>query len=360
MAEKQRDSLPTDGTTRFRYGLQVATMGMLLIVLLTVALDRLASILQPLFIAVFISYLILPAHKWLTRHRIPSALSYILITIVVLGVLGGVGTMLAKSVAALVSKVPVYETRLDLLLVKTMAMVPDWSPVPDVERIRDIPFLKIFSGEKIAETIQTMAGTVAGWGTRILVILFYLVFLVAEGATFRIRVKKAFGEKRTGRIMGVVGTINNAISQYIAVKTLVSFVIAAVSTIVLASFRVDFWILWGILTFLANFIPYVGSMAAVIPPILLTFLQYDEPWKGVLVATLLIGAQLVTGNLLEPRLAGQKLGVSPIMILLALAFWGWLWGVTGMILAVPIVVIIKIVLENIEQTRPIAELLSNV
>ena len=136
--------------------------------------------------------------------------------------------------------------------------------------------------------------------------------------------------------------------------------IAAVSTIVLASFGVDFWILWGILTFLANFIPYVGSLAAMIPPILLTFLQYDEPWKGVLVATLLIGAQLVTGNLLEPRLAGQKLGVSPIMILLALAFWGWLWGVTGMILAVPIVVIIKIVLENIEQTKPIAELISNV
>jgi predicted PurR-regulated permease PerM len=333
---------------------------MLLIVLVTIALKELAAILQSLFIGVFIGYLILPAHKWLTRHRIPSALSFVLIALIVLGVLGGLGTAIVTSIGALVVKVPLYEKRLDLLLVKVVAWIPVAVPGLDVERFRDIPYFDVVSGEKIAGTLKSVGGALAGWTTRVLVILFYLIFLVAEGATFRKRVKNAFGEEQSGRIMGVIGTINKAISQYIAVKTLASFIVAVVATIVLASFGVDFWILWGVLTFLANFIPYVGSLTAVVPPILLTFLQFDEPWKGVVVAITLIGSQMLVGNILEPRLAGEKLGVSPIMILLSLAFWGWLWGATGMILAVPIVVIIKIVLDNITQTKPIATLISNI
>jgi predicted PurR-regulated permease PerM len=360
MAERPSERSPSEAATRFRYGLQVATLAMLLMVLVTIALKELSAILQPLFIGVFISYLIMPAHHWLTRHRIPSALSYVLIALVVLSVLGGVGAMLVKSVGALITKVPLYEKRLDLLVVKLNDVLPWRIPGMQFERVRDIPLLEFVSAEKIADTLRALAGTLAGWGTKIVVILFYLIFLVAEGATFRTRVENAFGDRQTRRIMGVVSTINKAISQYIAVKTLVSFMVASLSTIILGSFGVDFWILWGILTFLANFIPYVGSMAAVVPPIVLSFIQFDEPWKGAIIGGLLIGAQLLTGNYLEPRIAGQKLGVSPIMILLSLAFWGWLWGVTGMILAVPIVVIIKIVLDNIQQTKPIATLLSNI
>jgi predicted PurR-regulated permease PerM len=350
-----------DGAERFRRGLEVAALAALLVVLLTIALKELASILQPLFIGVFLCYLILPAHKWLTRHRIPSVLSYVLIVLVVLSVMWGVGAMLVNSIASLLDKLPVYEQKLDALLVRAVAMLPAGiAGISEVQRVRDIPFLEFLSIENLADTGLTTLRRFTGFFTSILVILFYLIFLVAEGATFRKRVANSFGEGRATRIMDVVGTINRAISQYIAVKTFMSFLIAVITTAVLGLFGVDFFILWGILTFFANFIPYVGSMAAVTPPILLAFMQFDQPVKPILVAILLIGAQLLTGNIIEPKLAGQRLNVSPLMILLSLAFWGWLWGVVGMILAVPTVVIVKIVLDNIEQTRPIAGLLSDI
>ncbi|MBW2261617.1 MAG: AI-2E family transporter [Deltaproteobacteria bacterium] len=349
-----------DGAVRFRHGLEVAALSMLLLVLLTIALKELASILQPLFIGVFLGYLILPAHKWLTRHKIPSALSYLLIALLVVSVMWGVGTMLVNSIAALLVKLPVYEKKMDALLVTTIHALPLEFPGFEVQRIREIPFLEFLSLENLADTGITTLKKFTGFFTTMLVILVYLIFLIAEGATFRKRVKNSFGEGKASRIMDVVGTINKAIAQYIAVKTLISFIIAAISTAILGGFGVDFFILWGIITFFANFIPYIGSMAAVTPPILLAFLQFDHPWKGIVIAALLIGAQLVTGQIIEPRLAGRKLGVSPLMILLSLAFWGWLWGVIGMILAVPTVVIIKIVLDNIEQTKPVAGLLSDI
>jgi predicted PurR-regulated permease PerM len=118
--------------------------------------------------------------------------------------------------------------------------------------------------------------------------------------------------------------------------------------------------MWGVLIFLFNFIPYIGSLVAVSLPIILSFLQYaDEPWKPLLITVLLLLVQRVVDNYIEPRLTGRKLGVSPLIVLLSLAFWGWLWGIVGMILAVPLTVIGKIILENIPETKPLATLLSN-
>ena len=127
-----------------------------------------------------------------------------------------------------------------------------------------------------------------------------------------------------------------------------------------AAFGVEFAVMWGVLIFRFNFIPYLGSLVAVSLAIVLSFLQYaEEPWKPRLLTLLLLLVQRVVDNFIEPRLTGQKLGLSPLIVLLSLAFWGWLWGVVGMILAVPLTVIGKIVLENIRETKPLATLISN-
>ncbi len=124
-----------------------------------------------------------------------------------------------------------------------------------------------------------------------------------------------------------------------------------------AFFGIDFAILWAVLVFLLNFIPYLGGLVAMAPPILLAFI--DSPWRGLAVVVLLIAIQLFTGQFLEPKMAGRRLNLSPLLILLALAFWGYLWGPVGMILAVPLTVVCKIILDNIPETRPIGTLMSN-
>jgi predicted PurR-regulated permease PerM len=116
--------------------------------------------------------------------------------------------------------------------------------------------------------------------------------------------------------------------------------------------------MWSILIFVLNYIPYLGSLLAIALPIALSFL-HKEPGTALAVAIGLVGIQLALGNFVEPRMAGRRLGVSPLLILLSLSFWGLVWGIVGMILAVPLLVSIKIVLENIPATRPLATLMSN-
>jgi predicted PurR-regulated permease PerM len=194
----------------------------------------------------------------------------------------------------------------------------------------------------------------------IFVVLIYLIFLIAERVSLPRRLGHAFGEARAKEIMAVVEAINHSVHDYIALKTFVCLLQALLSFAVLAAFGVEFAVMWAVLLFLFHYIPYIGSLLTVPLPIVLSFLQYaEEPWKPVVITLLLLLIQWVVDNIIEPRLTGHKLDLSPLIVLLSLAFWGWLWGVVGMILAVPLTVIGKIILENIRETRPLATLLSN-
>ena len=211
----------------------------------------------------------------------------------------------------------------------------------------------------VTSTIATVLGGFGSFVITFLLIVVYLLFLIAEAETFRRRVKTVFGQERAETVLRVVRDINHAISEYISVKTLVSFLVALLSTIVLGLFQVDFFLLWGILTFLLNFIPYVGSVVAAGLPIGLAFLQFGVTWESLAVLVLLAGVQGVIAYVVEPTLTGKRLDLSPLMVMLALAFWSWLWGFVGMVLAVPLTVSVKIILDHIEATRPIAGLMSN-
>src|SRR5262249_33266702 len=153
--------------------------------------------------------------------------------------------------------------------------------------------------------------------------------------------------------------INHSITRYLAVKTFGGTLAAVLSFMVLAAYGVDFVLFWAFLLVLLNYIPYLGSLVAVSLPIAQSFLQLDSFGTAIITAVLLVAIQQLVGNFLEPRMAGRQLGVSPLLILLSLSFWGIVWGVVGMILAVPLLVVIKAVLENIEATKPVATLMSN-
>jgi predicted PurR-regulated permease PerM len=133
-----------------------------------------------------------------------------------------------------------------------------------------------------------------------------------------------------------------------------------VAIVVLGLLRVDLFVLWGLLIFLFCYIPYLGPFVSIGTPILLTFVQYpDQPWRGFVALVVLVTVNQITDNVINPRLTGHRLGISPLLVLLALAFWGSLWGIVGMILAVPLTVTVKIILERIDGTRPIVVLMSD-
>ena len=151
--------------------------------------------------------------------------------------------------------------------------------------------------------------------------------------------------------------IEEGINTYIVVKTGCGLGSAAIAAIVMMIFGIDLWFVWAVLTFILNYVPYIGSLIATIPPLIIGLILL--PPVGLLALTgLLLVNQQVWGNYIETKWAGRALDLSPVILLLITAFSFWLWGIVGMVLAVPLFVIVKIVLENIEETRPIAILLS--
>ena len=128
---------------------------------------------------------------------------------------------------------------------------------------------------------------------------------------------------------------------------------------ILFAFGVDYAVVWGLIAFLFNYIPYLGSFVATVLPVLLSLVQFENQGLTLAILVLLLVMQNAIGYLIEPRLAGKRLDLSPLVIILSLAFWGSLWGIVGMILAVPLVVTIKSILEQTAPTQPLARMLSN-
>jgi predicted PurR-regulated permease PerM len=352
--------VPID-SSQFQRRLTVATLGLILVLLVGFVLYVCASILQPLFIAGLLVYLVLPVHQRLVKWRVPSTVAYLVITVSVLGLFWGIGEMAYRNFAELSSeRLSLYEERLDGLARKVLRGLPFTVPDPDNWHVRNLLTFDIGPDSQIRNVFRAAVGNFLSFLMATFVVLIYLIFLIAERVSLPGRMTRAFGEARATEIMAVVEAINRAVHDYIALKTFVSVLQGILSFAVLAAFGVEFAVMWGVLIFLFNFIPYIGSLVAVSLPIVLSFLQYaDEPWKPLLITLLLLLIQRVVDNFIEPRLTGRKLGLSPLLVLLSLAFWGWLWGVVGMILAVPLTVIGKIILENIRETKPLAILISN-
>ncbi len=358
----------------FLVRLRAATYGVVLFVLTIHLLKEFREILQPLFIALFLGFLTHPIHQWLLRHKIPSLVAYgIILALVVLGFFAFGSIMYANvtELAADKAKLQQYEDRLDTILRNVAARLQFEKKVePDEEKPAPDPKEKklaanepiwrgVLSPERLLSPAVAAFGQIQATTTWTALTILYVFFLIAERVSFPRRLALAFGHQRGDHIMNVVGSINEAIGQYIAVKTLVSALAGILSYVVLVFFGVELAASWGILIFLLNYIPYVGSLVACALPIVLSFLKFGYSWEPIVITGLLIGIQQVIGNWVEPRMAGQRLDVSPLLIVLSLAFWWSIWGVFGAILAVPLLVIVRIILDNIPETKPIATLISN-
>jgi predicted PurR-regulated permease PerM len=162
------------------------------------------------------------------------------------------------------------------------------------------------------------------------------------------------------QISSILGNIDDQVRQYLMTKTLISGATGVLTSLVLWILGVDFALLWGFLAFLLNFIPNIGSVISTLLPFSLSLLQFESLTIPVLVLALLGTIQVSMGNVVEPKVMSFSLNLSALVILISLIFWGWLWGIWGMILAVPFTATLKIVFENIEPLRPISVLMSGV
>ena len=143
------------------------------------------------------------------------------------------------------------------------------------------------------------------------------------------------------------------------VKVKASLLVAIPVGLACWAFGITGAVTWGVVTFFGNFLPYIGALVAITPPVVLSFLEYNSLWPPLLFMAVLLTIHGITANLIEPAMTGKALGLSPLIVLIGLAFWSLLWGFVGMVLAVPLTVIFKIVLEHTPATRPLAMMISD-
>ena len=319
--------------------------------LMTYVLVTGRDLLIPFAIAVMIWYVIIALSRLIeVQLSAPSWLSLSASIIFFVVVLGLIVELISGNITAVRDAAPTYQANLEKLVESAMRL----------SGLTELPTIaNIVEQVDVRALIGGVAGAVAKVAGNTGLIVIYVIFLLAEQRTFPRKIAALFPEAgRRKEVQLILSDIQKRTQTYIAVKTLLSLVTAVISYVVLVAVGLDLAGFWAFVIFLLAYIPTIGSLLGVIFPALMALLQFGGISEFLIIAVGLGAAQLVIGNVLEPRMMGRSLNLSSLVVIVSLAVWGSLWGVTGMFLSVPITVVLMIILAQFKQTRPIAILLS--
>tara|TARA_B100000945_G_scaffold32888_1_gene22394 strand:- start:2818 stop:4140 length:1323 start_codon:yes stop_codon:yes gene_type:complete len=327
---------------------------------------HLESVLKPFFIALGIYFVLKPGADWLSKNNFPVFLSYLTMLLLFILILISTAFFAWSQAQGLIEDEDRQDEYNDKLNKKwtNLKNVPLIGPAI-TESVKgdsgtvegDLESIGIGSGGSATDLVASVVSEVGAFVTTSITVLFFLIFIIFEAHLLPGRIERAWPGSSTGRVEIIQTQIEEGINTYIIVKTGCGIGSAFIAAIIMLMFGIDLWFVWAVMTFILNYVPYIGSLIATIPPLILGVILLTPTMLLIMTLLLLINQQ-VWGNYIETKWAGRALDLSPVILLLITAFSFWLWGITGMILAVPLFAIVKIVLENIEETRPIAILLS--
>lgn len=342
----------------------------------------LGPVLAPLLLALLLYFMIRPLAEALIRAGIRPWLAYVTLFVAVAVLFFGIARVVHQNVVAFQERLPAYRQNLDRLVYQLIGDEPQPPPLvtrpaatlptttsetqplattptelfPDRQEVRK-SVLQLFD-IGVRDVLNFAWAPAVSFLETGLFVVFYLLFILISAARMPTRVLRAFGDDQAEQILSIGRGIATSISQYVKVKTAVSFGMAAVSAAILWYYGVHYWQLWAFLFFALNYITYIGSLFACVPPIVMAFLQFDSMVTALLISALVAANRLVWVDFVEIRFTGEHLNVDPLLILIAIVYWGWFWGVLGMVLAVPMLVALKIVLGRFESSRKWAIMMS--
>jgi len=325
-------------------------------VVIYLAMIALQSILMPLAIAILLYFIIKPPEQIIYRKVGNRFISYG--TVLVSGILTVylVSIFLYDNLSQFVDEIPeitaAFEEKrqkyADTDLYGLEALFSDSDLISNAA-----------SPENIETFVLAILGSLGGFLGTMSTVVIFLLFIVLEEHTIAKRFNSAFPDSY-GRAKKIVNQSTDSITAYVVSKVTCSAGQAFVMTIIISPIGFDLpgWFLFGILCFLLDFIPIIGALFATIPPVIIGFVML-EPVSALLMLAMLIGNQQVFGSFIEPNLSGSKIGISPFVLLLTVMLFAQVWGIAGAIIGAPIVIIVRLVLDENERTRPIAMMMAN-
>ncbi len=330
-------------------------MAVIAFILITAALKSARSIVMPVTIGFFLAVLLSPIQDGIAR-RVPGKLKWlgtVLALLVLLSVFALIAGGLWFSVTLVGQGIDVYVQRVQEV----------WSSGMGWMQSRNIPLqparIDFYSvARELASYIGGGTLTLVSVVATISLVLFLMVLMLIEEERWRDKVRNAFG-RNAGAAMDTVGAVTGKLRRFLLMHTLLSLTSGVATGVLLWALDIDFAFVWGFLTFLLNFIPYIGSVIAAIPPILLALLQHGPLWSLLVLGGLIL-INLINDNYLIPLVEGHAVQVSPLVILVAVVYWGWVWGVIGALLATPLTATIMVIFAHVPPLRPAALLMSGV
>ena len=323
-------------------------MAVIASILVVAALKATQPISMPLAFAFFIAILVHPLQSRLER-RLPRWFSLILVLLLLCAIAGLAVGALSLSGEIIEPKLPEYLDRLQ----EMAQIIRDWAS----DRNLPIPQFALDSSNSASSqlTQQAIGGVRSFISVLSLTVLTIslLVLLLLEVAQYRKKVQKAFSNKTGDRLIRAVGNTSEKLRRYLWVMTLTSLLTGVLTIVWCFIIGVDLALVWGIIGFVLNYIPTIGSIIAVIPPTLIAFL-FNGVGRGVATLVGLAVIQLIMGNFVDPKVQGKSLQLSPFIALFSIAFWGWVWGIPGAILGVPMTISIILFCQEFETTQAVA------
>lgn len=331
-------------------GSAVLTFAAVIVVIFGLQMAK--ALLVPFLIAAFLALITVKPMLWMESKRIPAVVAALLIVVGIMLLLGVVGTIVGTSIAEFTAALPTYQERLDVMLQGVLQFIGEKFKVDE-------------SFQNIGEMIDPgwamgLAATILNGLTDVLtntfLIIFTVIFILLEASTVDTKVEAAFGRSTQSLKRPRVFLAN--LGRYLGIKTIVSIATGLAAGIVTWAIGLDFPLLWGMLAFLLNYVPTIGSIIAAVPAVLMALVQLG-PGGASATAIGFVAINMIFGNFIEPRLMGYGVGISPLVVFIGLVFWGFVFGPVGMLLSVPLTMTLKLALESDERTRWIAILIGS-
>ncbi len=324
------------------------------VVVIVAGLQAASDILLPVMLSVFLAIIGIPLVRLLeSRLKMPTWVGIPVVVLVFALVLVGVTAGVAQTVRGFAANIGQYEEPLNDLVQQTLSLADRFGIVVDSNLLGSTGLLE--PSTMMTVLTQGLNALVAVL-SRILIVIVTMTFILFEATELEMKFKAAFGTD--ARPAGPFTDATLQVQRYLVIKSIASAFTGLFVALGTSAMGLDFPIMWGLIAFLFNYVPSIGSILAAIPAVLLALVQLS-PGGAVAVAFLYICVNVAIGNFLEPRFMGRSLGLSPLVVFLSLLFWGWVWGPVGALFCVPMTVIAKLFLETQEDTRWIAVFLGS-
>lgn len=309
-----------------------------------------ASFIIPLIIAILFSFAIIWVSNFYQKFKIPKFVSMIFSLWTYILIFWLFWELINSNIDELVKKLPDYQDKISIIIKSFFEST--WISQPE-------SLTKVLEKINISQIFKSLLSWVASIFSNTGIIFFYTLFILLEYRYLSDKLTLMVNNKvKRINISDTIDTIKNDTKAYFIIKSIVSLITAILSYFIMLIFWLDFAIFWAFLIFILNFIPNIGSIIALIFPIIISLIQYESFYPFIIITSGLIWVQILMWNIIEPKFMGNKLNLSPLAIIISLSFWWSLWWIVWMLLSVPIMVIINIILAKIPATRPIAILLS--